>query len=111
MASTDNIPFPDGHFDFGYSLGVLHHINGNDNKAIEELETLRLRLSKGLGHLPHSLQESEKWLRNVIVSRLFKGINTHHPLSLTMLDTVKENYQKNHLILRDTVDLCLYAAV
>ncbi len=92
-------------------LGVLHHINGNDNKAIEELETLRLRLSKDLGHLPHSLQESEKWLRNVIVSRLFKGINTHHPLSLTMLDTVKENYQKNHLILRDTVDLCLYAAV
>ncbi|PZR27462.1 MAG: class I SAM-dependent methyltransferase [Citrobacter freundii] len=26
QASTDNIPFPDGHFDFGYSLGVLHHI-------------------------------------------------------------------------------------
>ncbi|MBS1576948.1 MAG: class I SAM-dependent methyltransferase [Bacteroidetes bacterium] len=26
QASTDNIPFPDNHFDFGYSLGVLHHI-------------------------------------------------------------------------------------
>jgi SAM-dependent methyltransferase len=26
QASTDNIPYPDGHFDFGYSLGVLHHI-------------------------------------------------------------------------------------
>ena len=26
MASTDNMPFPDNHFDFGYSLGVLHHI-------------------------------------------------------------------------------------
>jgi SAM-dependent methyltransferase len=26
MASTDHIPFPDDHFDFGYSLGVLHHI-------------------------------------------------------------------------------------
>lgn len=26
QASTDNIPFADGHFDFGYSLGVLHHI-------------------------------------------------------------------------------------
>jgi len=26
QASTDNIPFPDNYFDFGYSLGVLHHI-------------------------------------------------------------------------------------
>ena len=26
QASTDNIPFPPGSFDFAYSLGVLHHI-------------------------------------------------------------------------------------
>lgn len=26
QASTDSIPFPDNHFDFGFSLGVLHHI-------------------------------------------------------------------------------------
>ena len=26
QASTDHIPFPDEYFDFGYSLGVLHHI-------------------------------------------------------------------------------------
>lgn len=26
QSSTDNIPFPDNYFDFGYSLGVLHHI-------------------------------------------------------------------------------------
>ena len=26
QASTDHIPFDDGYFDFGYSLGVLHHI-------------------------------------------------------------------------------------
>lgn len=26
QASTDNIPFEDGYFDFGFSLGVLHHI-------------------------------------------------------------------------------------
>src|SRR6187402_117108 len=25
-SSTDHIPFPDGYFDFAYSLGVLHHI-------------------------------------------------------------------------------------
>ena len=26
QAAADNIPFPDGHFDLVYSLGVLHHI-------------------------------------------------------------------------------------
>lgn len=26
QSSTDSIPFPDNYFDFGYSLGVLHHI-------------------------------------------------------------------------------------
>ena len=26
QAAADNIPLPDEHFDFGYSLGVLHHI-------------------------------------------------------------------------------------
>jgi SAM-dependent methyltransferase len=35
MASTDNIPFPDNHFDFGYSLGVLHHIP-DTKKALQD---------------------------------------------------------------------------
>jgi SAM-dependent methyltransferase len=35
QASTDNIPFPDGHFDFGYSLGVLHHIP-DSRKALND---------------------------------------------------------------------------
>jgi SAM-dependent methyltransferase len=35
QASTDSIPFPDGHFDFGYSLGVLHHIP-DTQKALED---------------------------------------------------------------------------
>jgi ubiquinone/menaquinone biosynthesis C-methylase UbiE len=26
QASIENLPFPDDHFDFGFSLGVLHHI-------------------------------------------------------------------------------------
>jgi SAM-dependent methyltransferase len=26
QASIDSLPFPDNHFDFGFSLGVLHHI-------------------------------------------------------------------------------------
>ena len=35
MASTDHIPFPDNHFDFGYSLGVLHHIP-DTKKALKD---------------------------------------------------------------------------
>lgn len=33
--STDNLPFPDDHFDFGYSLGVLHHIP-DTQKALKD---------------------------------------------------------------------------
>ncbi|MFN8308953.1 MAG: class I SAM-dependent methyltransferase [Chitinophagales bacterium] len=35
MASTDNIPFADQSFDFGMSIGVLHHIP-NTAKAIQD---------------------------------------------------------------------------
>jgi len=35
MASTDNIPFPDNHFDFAYSLGVLHHIPDTEKALID----------------------------------------------------------------------------
>ena len=35
QAAADNIPFPDEHFDFGYSLGVLHHIP-NTPKALND---------------------------------------------------------------------------
>ncbi len=34
-ASTDNLPYPDGYFDFGYSLGVLHHIPDTE-KALRD---------------------------------------------------------------------------
>jgi len=41
MASTDNIPFPDGHFDFGYSLGVLHHIPDTQKALNDSVRKLR----------------------------------------------------------------------
>lgn len=41
MASTDNIPFPDGYFDFGYSLGVLHHIPDTQKALNDSVKKLR----------------------------------------------------------------------
>jgi ubiquinone/menaquinone biosynthesis C-methylase UbiE len=35
LASTDSIPFSDNYFDFGFSLGVLHHIP-NTPKAMDD---------------------------------------------------------------------------
>lgn len=41
MASTDNIPFSDGHFDFGYSLGVLHHIPDTAKALNDSVKKIR----------------------------------------------------------------------
>lgn len=41
MASTDNIPFPDGQFDFGYSLGVLHHIPDTAQALNDSVKKIR----------------------------------------------------------------------
>ncbi len=40
-ASTDNIPFPDGYFDFVYSLGVLHHIPDTEKALVDCVKKLR----------------------------------------------------------------------
>jgi SAM-dependent methyltransferase len=40
-ASTDNIPYPDGHFDFVYSLGVLHHIPDTEKALVDSVKKLR----------------------------------------------------------------------
>lgn len=41
QASTDNIPFPDNHFDFGYSLGVLHHIPDTPKALNDSVKKIR----------------------------------------------------------------------
>jgi SAM-dependent methyltransferase len=35
QSSTDHIPYPDGYFDFAYSLGVLHHIPDTEKALID----------------------------------------------------------------------------
>jgi SAM-dependent methyltransferase len=41
QASTDNIPFPDNHFDFGYSLGVLHHIPDTQQALTDSVKKIK----------------------------------------------------------------------
>jgi SAM-dependent methyltransferase len=41
MASTDNIPYPDGYFDFAYSLGVLHHIPDTKKALIDSVKKIK----------------------------------------------------------------------
>jgi SAM-dependent methyltransferase len=40
-ASTDHIPYPDGYFDFAYSLGVLHHIPDTEKALVDCVKKLK----------------------------------------------------------------------
>jgi SAM-dependent methyltransferase len=41
QASTDHIPFPEGSFDFAYSLGVLHHIPDTEKALTDSVKMVR----------------------------------------------------------------------
>jgi ubiquinone/menaquinone biosynthesis C-methylase UbiE len=41
QASTDHIPFPEGSFDFAYSLGVLHHIPDTQKALADSVKMVR----------------------------------------------------------------------
>jgi SAM-dependent methyltransferase len=40
-SSTDYIPFPDGYFDFAYSLGVLHHIPDTQKALVDSVKKIK----------------------------------------------------------------------
>ncbi|NOT51416.1 MAG: class I SAM-dependent methyltransferase [Chitinophagaceae bacterium] len=40
-SSTDHIPFPDGYFDFAYSLGVLHHIPDTEKALVDSVRKVK----------------------------------------------------------------------
>ena len=41
QASTDNIPYPDSYFDFGYSLGVFHHIPDTQKALSDSVKKIK----------------------------------------------------------------------
>ncbi len=81
-ASTDNIPFPPGSFDFVYSLGVLHHIPDTEKALVDSV-----RMVKSGGHFLVYLYykfdnrpfyfKALYWLSNLLrrgISKLPKGL-------------------------------------
>lgn len=62
LASVDDIPLPDGSQDFGYSLGVLHHIP----KPAEGLAACVAKLKPGapfLLYIYYALENRRAWFR------------------------------------------------
>jgi ubiquinone/menaquinone biosynthesis C-methylase UbiE len=64
LASVDNIPLPDGAMDFGYSLGVLHHVP--DTAA--GLQACAAKLKRGapfLVYLYYAFDNRPAWFRGI----------------------------------------------
>jgi SAM-dependent methyltransferase len=64
LASVDAMPFPPAHFDFGYSLGVLHHIP--DTQAGLQAATATLRPGAPfLLYLYYAFDNRPAWFRRL----------------------------------------------
>jgi tetratricopeptide (TPR) repeat protein len=94
-----------------YILCFLNNPGSLSNNPLEELEKLRKQLKEEPGRLPTALQKNEEWVKNTIKNRLFKGIDPNKPLTPQSVDAIKENFKENELVLRETVDQCIFAAV
>jgi SAM-dependent methyltransferase len=82
IAGADDIPFPDHSMDFGYSLGVLHHIP--DTRAA--LASCVAKLKPGapfLLYLYYSFDNRPWWFRHLwLLSELIRGVVSRLPYSL-----------------------------
>jgi tetratricopeptide (TPR) repeat protein len=94
-----------------YILCFLNNPRSLSNNPLKELEKLRKQFKEEIGRLPTTLQKNEEWVKNTIKNRLFKSIDPNKPLTPQSLDTIKENFKENELVLRETVDHCIFAAV
>jgi SAM-dependent methyltransferase len=80
--SLETLPFPDGHFDLIFSLGVLHHVP--DTKAA--IRSLACKLAPGgrlLLYLYYSFENRPAWFRGVWkLSDLFRRCVSRLPFPL-----------------------------
>jgi SAM-dependent methyltransferase len=80
--TPDTLPFPDGHFDLIFSLGVLHHLP--DTAAA--IQSLARKLAPGgilLLYLYYAFDNRPAWFRALwAVSNLFRSVISRLPFSL-----------------------------
>ncbi len=79
-ASVDSIPVPDGTLDFGYSLGVLHHVP--DTQAGITASVAKLKPGAPfLIYLYYAFDNRPAWFRRVWrASEVIRGVVSHLPL-------------------------------
>ena len=85
QASTDNLPYPDNHFDFGYSLGVLHHIPDTQKALTDCIKKIKPG-GYFLLYLYYSL-DNRSWLFNALfhLSNVIRRIVSKFPARLKRL--------------------------
>lgn len=81
-ASVDHIPLPDNYADFGYSLGVLHHVP-DTAEGIRQCVTKLKRGAPLLVYLYYAFDNRPWWFRHIWrVSNLLRLIISRLPCSL-----------------------------
>jgi SAM-dependent methyltransferase len=82
QASTDNIPFDDSYFDFGFSLGVLHHIPDTKKALIDCVKKIRPG-GHFLVYLYYNLDNKPYYFRIIYyLSNFIRLVISHLPAKL-----------------------------
>jgi len=82
QAAADNIPFPDGHFDLVYSLGVLHHIP-DTAKALKDCVKKVKKDGHFLVYLYYNLDNKPYYFKIIFfLSNLIRRVVSRMPAGL-----------------------------
>jgi len=82
LASVDNIPLPDDSMDFGYSLGVLHHVPNTD-EAIRSCVAKLKSSAPLLLYLYYALDNKPLWFKSIWkISDIIRRVLSRSPFPI-----------------------------
>ena len=81
----------------------LHHRNGITQPALEELRK-HLRSEHAVETLPRSLQNLDKWVREIVKTRMFAGVALARPLTEKEVAVIAENVEQHGAIVQGVVE-------